>query len=191
MIRRPPISTRTDTLFPYTTLFRSNLEGRDVDLLAVDLEVAVHDELTGMATRAGEAGTVDHVVEAALEELQQVVTGLAGATRCLDVVVVELLLEDAVGDARLLLLVKLSAVLALLDTRATVLAGRVGTTLKSLVASDEVDTEAARLPGHGAGVTGNFSKSPCSRCGSDAAALGRPASVVRGGRDVQIGRAHV
>src|SRR3546814_20452734 len=24
MIRRPPSSTRTDTLFPYTTLFRSN-----------------------------------------------------------------------------------------------------------------------------------------------------------------------
>src|SRR3546814_12231006 len=28
MIRRPPRSTRTDTLFPYTTLFRS-LEGQD------------------------------------------------------------------------------------------------------------------------------------------------------------------
>src|SRR3546814_10359726 len=26
MIRRPPISTRTDTLFPYTTLFRSIIE---------------------------------------------------------------------------------------------------------------------------------------------------------------------
>src|SRR3546814_2940828 len=26
MIRRPPISTRTDTLFPYTTLFRSVVE---------------------------------------------------------------------------------------------------------------------------------------------------------------------
>src|SRR3546814_3318841 len=26
MIRRPPISTRTDTLFPYTTLFRSVLQ---------------------------------------------------------------------------------------------------------------------------------------------------------------------
>src|SRR3546814_9632849 len=26
MIRRPPRSTRTDTLFPYTTLFRSTLE---------------------------------------------------------------------------------------------------------------------------------------------------------------------
>src|SRR3546814_5509069 len=30
MIRRPPISTRTDTLFPYTTLFRSALQGRPV-----------------------------------------------------------------------------------------------------------------------------------------------------------------
>src|SRR3546814_12855059 len=28
MIRRPPRSTRTDTLFPYTTLFRSALSGR-------------------------------------------------------------------------------------------------------------------------------------------------------------------
>src|SRR3546814_10958101 len=28
MIRRPPISTRTDTLFPYTTLFRSQPRGR-------------------------------------------------------------------------------------------------------------------------------------------------------------------
>src|SRR3546814_5183829 len=27
MIRRPPRSTRTDTLFPYTTLFRSMLNG--------------------------------------------------------------------------------------------------------------------------------------------------------------------
>src|SRR3546814_9151316 len=32
MIRRPPRSTRTDTLFPYTTLFRSELVlGVDVD----------------------------------------------------------------------------------------------------------------------------------------------------------------
>src|SRR3546814_18647470 len=28
MIRRPPRSTRTDTLFPYTTLFRSRVSGR-------------------------------------------------------------------------------------------------------------------------------------------------------------------
>src|SRR3546814_13376198 len=30
MIRRPPRSTRTDTLFPYTTLFRSAAKRRDV-----------------------------------------------------------------------------------------------------------------------------------------------------------------
>src|SRR3546814_6223250 len=28
MIRRPPRSTRTDALFPYTTLFRSRIAGR-------------------------------------------------------------------------------------------------------------------------------------------------------------------
>src|SRR3546814_3120737 len=31
MIRRPPRSTRTDTLFPYPTLFRSTLPGRQDD----------------------------------------------------------------------------------------------------------------------------------------------------------------
>src|SRR3546814_5257538 len=31
MIRRPPRSTRTDTLFPYTTLFRSDQGIKDVD----------------------------------------------------------------------------------------------------------------------------------------------------------------
>src|SRR3546814_8562957 len=34
MIRRPPRSTRTDTLFPYTTLFRSPADGRTLDCLA-------------------------------------------------------------------------------------------------------------------------------------------------------------
>src|SRR3546814_4156786 len=30
MIRRPPRATRTDTLFPYTTLFRSSYFSRDI-----------------------------------------------------------------------------------------------------------------------------------------------------------------
>src|SRR3546814_18907487 len=34
MIRRPPRSTRTDTLFPYTTLFRSSEAGPRAGLLA-------------------------------------------------------------------------------------------------------------------------------------------------------------
>src|SRR3546814_14896108 len=47
MIRRPPRSTRTDTLFPYTTLFRSTLQGnlaysafsRMLDVSNLDLAV--------------------------------------------------------------------------------------------------------------------------------------------------------
>src|SRR3546814_12570415 len=41
MIRRPPRSTRTDTLFPYTTLFRSRLRPRGG--VAVDPFGGIHD----------------------------------------------------------------------------------------------------------------------------------------------------
>src|SRR3546814_5116956 len=43
MIRRPPISTRTDTLFPYTTLFRSGetLFGRDQKASLAEFEEIV------------------------------------------------------------------------------------------------------------------------------------------------------
>src|SRR3546814_16249383 len=42
MIRRPPRSTRTDTLFPYTTLFRSEakLERHNGQLLRAAVELA-------------------------------------------------------------------------------------------------------------------------------------------------------
>src|SRR3546814_10082759 len=36
MIRRPPRSTRTDTLFPYTTLFRSAEQGREIAAVLVE-----------------------------------------------------------------------------------------------------------------------------------------------------------
>src|SRR3546814_8873351 len=45
MIRRPPRSTRTDTLFPYTTLFRSPRLGIGLVLLA-DMD-AIGAELDG------------------------------------------------------------------------------------------------------------------------------------------------
>src|SRR3546814_2078473 len=38
MLRRPPRATRTDTLFPYTTLFRSLLLGRLGHLVHAHLE---------------------------------------------------------------------------------------------------------------------------------------------------------
>src|SRR3546814_18459828 len=46
MIRRPPRSTRTDTLFPYTTLFRSVLKSPDIPSILVE---------TGFISNANEA----------------------------------------------------------------------------------------------------------------------------------------
>src|SRR3546814_1453389 len=40
MIRRPPRSTRTDTLFPYTTLFRSSEKIKVNDLRGNPIEMA-------------------------------------------------------------------------------------------------------------------------------------------------------
>src|SRR3546814_19336208 len=50
MILRPPRSTRTDTLFPYTTLFRSEL----------DLAVHVHDRQVGVSTDLNDALSWKH-----------------------------------------------------------------------------------------------------------------------------------
>src|SRR3546814_14854502 len=59
MIRRPPRSTRTDTLFPYTTLFRS-------DSLAIVGHAAVQDhpsETRRVARRRDESGLVADIGE--------------------------------------------------------------------------------------------------------------------------------
>src|SRR3546814_18614102 len=46
MIRRPPISTRTDTLFPYTTLFRS-IEQRGLAVVTQRLAIQRKHHATG------------------------------------------------------------------------------------------------------------------------------------------------
>src|SRR3546814_18362243 len=70
MIRRPPRSTRTDTLFPYTTLFRSIDEQQMVHPIFVEIESLRLDTVAGrafgehadVAARAEAApfGMVDH-----------------------------------------------------------------------------------------------------------------------------------
>src|SRR3546814_3872636 len=49
MIRRPPRSTRTDTLFPYTTLFRSLVDDDGVicDVIGVNIKDAWQERLRG------------------------------------------------------------------------------------------------------------------------------------------------
>src|SRR3546814_2703967 len=54
MIRRPPRSTRTDTLFPYTTLFRSTLLKRQ-DFNFSARAVSVRTSLSAIARHAAAA----------------------------------------------------------------------------------------------------------------------------------------
>src|SRR3546814_4602864 len=54
MIRRPPRSTRTDTLFPYTTLFRSTLGGSHSSVAErTCLEAALKERDQALAVLAG------------------------------------------------------------------------------------------------------------------------------------------
>src|SRR3546814_20842208 len=95
MIRRPPRSTRTDTLFPYTTLFRSRLRigdlanrqderavGREAD--AGSLAFAEFRQVAGVGHRHDDVlGTV-----AAQEDREE---------RALELAVHHLALDDVLG----------------------------------------------------------------------------------------------
>src|SRR3546814_12733619 len=62
MIRRPPRSTRTDTLFPYTTLFRAN-GGNQMIILPISLTIAAGAALLNLwlALRVGRVRTREKV----------------------------------------------------------------------------------------------------------------------------------
>src|SRR3546814_7273263 len=74
MRRRPPIATRTDTLFPYTTLFRSwsalpssslpscslGASERGLQLLELGLDRTVDHGVAHLGDEAAEDGGVDH-----------------------------------------------------------------------------------------------------------------------------------
>src|SRR3546814_10814418 len=88
MIRRPPRSTRTDTLFPYTTLFRSDHRSAGVeeaaaaraiggipDIIIVKLELARIAVAVGLGqdgdrrSRCGKPGELEETVgQAAVEQ---------------------------------------------------------------------------------------------------------------------------
>src|SRR5215210_2986418 len=94
------------------------------------------DELARLAARRGESEAHEHVVEAALEDPQQVLARDAGRARSLGVVGAELLLEHPVVAAGLLLLAQLHPVLGLLLPAAAVLAGRVGAALDAALVGE-------------------------------------------------------
>src|SRR3546814_5968536 len=62
MIRRPPRSTRTDTLFPYTTLFRSPL-ARRLRARLIDPDPAPRLAVGGRAAARGARRSEEHTSE--------------------------------------------------------------------------------------------------------------------------------
>src|SRR3546814_13107023 len=70
MIRRPPRSTRTDTLFPYTTLFRSPSRARHPRwpawggrLLVYIVEIGVQPETGASQAKASTSRSEEHTSE--------------------------------------------------------------------------------------------------------------------------------
>src|SRR5207237_8388149 len=163
-----------------------DLVGGHVHAPPVDRPVTVEDQLARLAPRAREPEPHQHVVEARLQQAEQVLTGHSRLAAGLVVVAPELLLKHAVVAARLLLLPQLKPVLGLLGPAAPVLARRVGAPLHAalvgqaaLALQEELHALPAALLALG---------SPVARHGLDPPPLARTAAVVGMRRDVADGR---
>src|SRR3546814_9661607 len=80
MIGRPPRSTRTDTLFPYATLFRSRMRavsGNEVDDRCLVLEIAGEIDPALIGFQPGVV--VRHLIEFAASGVQRGNAGVAAA----------------------------------------------------------------------------------------------------------------
>src|ERR1700761_764291 len=153
----------------------------DVHLAAVDGDVAVGGELAGHVPALGEAGPVHHVVQPALQDLEQVVAGPAVTAGGLFVVVVELPLEHPVHPASLLLLADLQEVLALLGAVPAMLTRRVGPDLDRAlrrVALGALQEQLHLLAAATLAVRARVSSHLFSLTPSDPAPLRRTAAIV-------------
>src|SRR3546814_9066820 len=101
MIRRPPRSTRTDTLFPYTTLFRSNSDAvlalfEKADFKATFFTLGwVAQRYPALSRRIAEAG---HEVASHGWDHKRVFT-LNAATFRADLERARIVIEDACGQS--------------------------------------------------------------------------------------------
>ena len=95
--------------------------------------MTVNNHLTCLCNGAGEACTQNQGIEAGLEQLDHVLTGLALGTLCLEVCAAHLCLADVVLSAQTLLFLQLGSVVGVsLLAGTAVLAGAVRTTLEVL-----------------------------------------------------------
>src|ERR1022692_2215612 len=162
---------------------------RDVHLPPIDQEVAVRHQLAGHVPTLRETGPVNHVVQAALQDLEQVLAGLAALARGLLVVAMELALKDSVDPACLLLLPDLKQVLALLGPVPAVLTRWVRPDLDGAlgrIALGPLQEELHLLAAAELAVRARVS-SHLSLYSSDPAPLRRAAAIMRNRGDVLNG----
>src|ERR1051326_8056973 len=95
-----------------------DLGGRNIRSAPIQRHVAVHHQLSRLPARVCESNAVHDVIEAHLQQAQQVLTGHAWLPLGGDEVLVELALQDAVDVASLLFLFQLETEFALLATAA-------------------------------------------------------------------------
>src|SRR3546814_15737026 len=89
MIRRPPRSTRTDTLFPYTTLFRSDDEAADMlrkmaweaAQFVQQYREALHGGRVGIETALAQAFGQRHLALSVSEHQRQLFDLIAGKAK--------------------------------------------------------------------------------------------------------------
>src|SRR5262249_13949609 len=88
----------------------AHLEGRDVHATAIDVDVAVADNLPRLASRCGKSQAVDHVVQTALQLLQEQLAGYTGFARGFFEIITELVFQGEVHALGLLLFTELKPV---------------------------------------------------------------------------------
>src|SRR6056297_233074 len=159
---------------------RGDLVGRNIHHLAIHRDALVAHELARFGAGGCKTHPVADIVQAAFEQLQQVLTSGALLLGGPLVIVAELPFEHAVHPAQLLLFAQLQAVVG--NARAT-LRRPAGRHLEFALGLKRPD--AALQEQVGALATGELalrsqvsSHSIKSLCGSDPALLGRPAAVV-------------
>src|SRR3546814_12545093 len=101
MLRRPPRSTRTDTLFPYTTLFRSiaPVSVAGFDLAAGDIAFARRGSLAGAGTVYSAGAMVSGPTWWILQEVEAAVAEAPLATYPTAAIIVAALVVLAVAVA--------------------------------------------------------------------------------------------
>ena len=125
-------------------LTRLNLIRRNVHNLAINGDVLVADHLTSSSTCRSNTQTINHIVQTALKQLKQNLTGDAVCLGGLVEQIAELTLKNTIGVLCLLLLSQLHSILRLLAAAVITMLPRGEVALrKNLVSTENGLTETA------------------------------------------------